>query len=140
MRDLNERLDTAVLLITHDLGVVAETCERVIVMYAGQIVEEAPVNEIFNHPQHPYTKGLIQSVPDMRYKKESLYSIPGNVPKPGSITKGCRFAPRCEFAFERCMTENPPLYETSSLHQARCFLLDKPGEEDLTYVESAVEG
>ena len=140
MRDLNERLDTAVLLITHDLGVVAETCERVIVMYAGQIVEEAPVNEIFNHPQHPYTKGLIQSVPDMRYKKESLYSIPGNVPKPGSITKGCRFAPRCEFAFERCVTENPPLYETSSLHQARCFLLDKPGEEDLTYVESAVEG
>ena len=67
------------------LGVVAETCERVIVMYAGQIVEEAPVKQIFDDPQHPYTKGLIQSVPDMRYKKERLYSIPGNVPKPGSI-------------------------------------------------------
>ncbi len=71
------------LLITHDLGVVAETCERVIVMYAGQIVEEAPIHEIFTNPKHPYTQGLIQSVPDMRYKKENLYSIPGSVPKPG---------------------------------------------------------
>ena len=85
MRELNTRLNTAVLLITHDLGVVAETCERVIVMYAGQIIEEAPVKMIFDDPQHPYTKGLIQSVPDMRYKKDRLYSIPGNVPKPGSI-------------------------------------------------------
>ncbi|AWE08726.1 peptide ABC transporter ATP-binding protein [Lysinibacillus sp. 2017] len=137
IRELNERLNTAVLLITHDLGVVAETCERVIVMYAGQIVEEAPVNEIFKNPQHPYTKGLIQSVPDMRFKKDSLYSIPGNVPKPGSITTGCRFAPRCEFAFERCMMENPPLYETSSSHQGRCFLLDVEGSP--AYVESAVK-
>lgn len=77
MRDLNERLNTAVLLITHDLGVVAETCERVIVMYAGQIVEEAPVNEIFRNPQHPYTKGLIQSVPDMRYKRIRFIRFPG---------------------------------------------------------------
>lgn len=70
MKDLNKRLNTAVLLITHDLGVVAETCERVIVMYAGQIVEEAPVQEIFSNPKHPYTQGLIQSVPDIRYKKK----------------------------------------------------------------------
>ena len=75
MKELNTRLNTAVLLITHDLGVVAETCERVIVMYAGQIIEEASVKTIFENPQHPYTKGLIQSVPDMRYKKERLYSI-----------------------------------------------------------------
>lgn len=122
MKELNERLNTAVLMITHDLGVVAETCERVVVMYAGQIVEEAPVLEIFQNPQHPYTKGLIQSVPDMRYKKDSLYSIPGNVPKPGSIKQGCRFAPRCEFAFDRCFTENPALYETSATHVSRCFL------------------
>ena len=104
MKDLNERLNTAVLLITHDLGVVAETCERVVVMYAGQIVEEGPVQTIFKDPQHPYTKGLLQSVPDMRYKKQRLYSIPGNVPKPGSINTGCRFAARCEFAFEKCLT------------------------------------
>lgn len=122
MKELNERLNTAVLMITHDLGVVAETCERVVVMYAGQIVEEAPVLEIFQNPQHPYTKGLIQSVPDMRYKKDSLYSIPGNVPKPGSIKQGCRFAPRCEFAFDRCFAENPALYETSATHVSRCFL------------------
>ncbi len=125
MRDLNERLNTAILLITHDLGVVAETCERVIVMYAGQVVEEAPVREIFKNPQHPYTKGLIQSVPDMRFKKDSLYSIPGNVPKPGTIKEGCRFAPRCEYATERCMKETPSLYQTSDVHQARCFLIEE---------------
>ncbi len=123
IKDLNSQLNTAVLLITHDLGVVAQTCERVIVMYAGQIVEEAPVREIFANPKHPYTQGLIQSVPDMRYKKSELYSIPGNVPKPGSITKGCRFAPRCPHAFERCISEAPPLYEAGTNHIARCFLL-----------------
>lgn len=125
MRELNTRLNTAVLLITHDLGVVAETCERVIVMYAGQIIEEAPVKQIFDDPQHPYTKGLIQSVPDMRYKKDRLYSIPGSVPKPGSIRQGCRFAARCEFAFDRCSKENPELYGTSDIHQTRCFLYDE---------------
>lgn len=136
MRDLNERLNTAVLMITHDLGVVAETCERVIVMYAGQIVEQASVNEIFKNPQHPYTKGLIQSVPDMRYKKEALYSIPGNVPKPGSIKMGCRFAPRCEFAHARCTQENPPLYGAGEAHVARCFLLEKEAQ----YGESIAKG
>ena len=122
MKDVNKRLNTAVLLITHDLGVVAETCERVIVMYAGQIVEEASVNEIFNNPLHPYTQGLIKSVPDMRYKKESLYSIPGTVPKPGSIKVGCRFAERCEFAMERCTQETPPFYKATEQHKSRCFL------------------
>ena len=123
IKDLNSRLNTAVLLITHDLGVVAQTCERVIVMYAGQIVEEAPVQEIFTNSKHPYTQGLIQSVPDMRYKKSELYSIPGNVPKPGSITQGCRFAPRCPHAFDRCRSETPALYEAAENHIARCFLL-----------------
>lgn len=113
------------MLITHDLGVVAETCERVIVMYGGQIVEEGPVKEIFESPQHPYTRGLIQSVPDMRYKKERLYSIPGNVPKPGSIKKGCRFAARCEYAFERCLNENPQIYHTNDHHISRCFLAEE---------------
>ena len=127
MKDLNVRLGTAILLITHDLGVVAETCERVIVMYAGQIIEEAPTKLIFEDPQHPYTKGLIQSVPDMRYKKDRLHSIPGNVPKPGSILNGCRFAARCEFAFDRCREENPELYETADVHQTRCFLYDEGG-------------
>ncbi|WP_025782777.1 ABC transporter ATP-binding protein [Sporosarcina sp. D27] len=127
MKELNTRLDTAIMLITHDLGVVAETCERVIVMYAGQVIEEASVKKIFEDPQHPYTKGLIQSVPDMRYKKDRLYSIPGNVPKPGTIKKGCKFAARCEFAFDRCLEENPALIQTETGHQTRCFLYSEEG-------------
>ncbi len=139
MKDLNKRLNTAVLLITHDLGgVVAETCERVIVMYAGQIVEEAPIHEIFTNPKHPYTQGLIQSVPDMRYKKENLYSIPGSVPKPGSIQVGCRFAARCEYAMERCLQETPPLFEAAENHKSRCFLLEKQEVEQR--VESVIKG
>lgn len=127
MKELNTRLDTAIMLITHDLGVVAETCERVIVMYAGQVIEEASVKKIFEDPQHPYTKGLIQSVPDMRYKKDRLYSIPGNVPKPGTIKKGCKFAARCEFAFDRCLAEDPALIQTETGHQTRCFLYSEEG-------------
>lgn len=125
MKKLNTDLGTAILLITHDLGVVAEICERVIVMYAGQIIEEAPTSVLFKDPQHPYTQGLIQSVPDMRLKKERLYSIPGNVPKPGTILTGCRFAPRCKFAFDRCTSENPELYGTADVHQTRCFLYEE---------------
>ncbi|WJY27662.1 ABC transporter ATP-binding protein [Sporosarcina trichiuri] len=130
MKDLNTRLDTAIMLITHDLGVVAETCQRVIVMYAGQVIEEAPVKTIFDNPQHPYTKGLIQSVPDMRYKKDRLFSIPGNVPKPGSIRQGCKFAARCEFAFDRCLSEDPELIHTEAAHQTRCFLYSEEGVKD----------
>lgn len=138
MKELNTRLNTAILLITHDLGVVAETCERVIVMYSGQIIEEARAKTLFENPQHPYTKGLIQSVPDMRYKKDRLYSIAGNVPRPGTIKQGCRFAARCEFAFDRCLREDPELYETSSEQKVRCFLYDEEGVEaiDKALVES----
>ncbi|ANU11691.1 oligopeptide ABC transporter ATP-binding protein [Planococcus antarcticus DSM 14505] len=138
IKSLNERLNTAVLLITHDLGVVAESCERVVIMYAGKVVEEGPVQTIFNDPQHPYTKGLLESVPDMRFKKERLYSIPGNVPKPGTIKTGCKFAARCEFAFDRCTVEDPELYQTADNHQTRCFLFD-PKEvqsHDRTVVKS----
>ncbi|MGM9968093.1 MULTISPECIES: ABC transporter ATP-binding protein [unclassified Rummeliibacillus] len=138
MKDLNVRLNTAVMLITHDLGVVAETCERVIVMYNGQIVEEGPVELIFKNPEHPYTKGLIHSVPDMRFKKQRLFSISGNVPKPGTVKQGCRFAARCEYAFDRCQQENPNLYQTAEQHKTRCFL--KEGKEasldDRTAIES----
>ncbi|MFC4355680.1 ABC transporter ATP-binding protein [Chryseomicrobium palamuruense] len=137
MKDLNTRLNTAIILITHDLGVVAETCERVVVMYAGKVVEEGPVETIFTNPQHPYTKGLLASVPDMRYKKQSLYSIPGNVPKPGSIKEGCRFAARCESVFGRCTQESPPLYQTAAHHKTRCFLYDT--EEVSTYDRATVE-
>lgn len=129
MKDLNKKLDTAIMMITHDLGVVADVCQRVIVMYAGKVVEEANVREIFKNPKHPYTIGLLESVPDVREKKERLYSIPGNVPRPGSITEGCRFAARCEKAFDRCFGENPPLYQYEDGHYVRCFLHATGGEK-----------
>ncbi|MEH7385528.1 ABC transporter ATP-binding protein [Bacillus sp. JJ1521] len=123
MKELNVEMNTAIMLITHDLGVVAQICERVAAMYAGRIVEEGKVSSIFKNPKHPYTKGLLKSVPDIRKKNERLYSIPGNVPRPGSITHGCRFAERCEFAFERCFSENPELYDVDDKgHRVRCFL------------------
>lgn len=124
MKKLNRETGTAIALITHDLGVVAQMCERVIVMYAGKIVEEGSVKDIFNHPSHPYTKGLIASVPDMRNPSPRLYSIPGNVPKPGSINKGCLFAPRCDYVMDRCKEELPDLIPLDREHQVRCFLHD----------------
>lgn len=122
IKQLNKELGTAVMLITHDLGVVAEMCDRVVVMYAGKVVEEADVRTIFHRPQHPYTKGLIQSVPRMDDAKERLYSIPGNVPQLSMHLKGCRFAPRCEFVFDRCRESLPELLETEAEHKCRCWL------------------
>lgn len=123
MKDLNQKTNTSIILITHDLGVVAEICERVIVMYAGQIVEQGDVRKILKDPQHPYTRGLLKSVPDLRGKKDRLYSIPGTVPVPGSVIKGCRFAARCADAFEKCRHESPILHQTENDgHEVRCFL------------------
>lgn len=131
MKELNVEMNTAIMLITHDLGVVAQICERVVVMYAGKIVEEGEVSSIFKNPKHPYTKGLLKSVPDIRNKNERLYSIPGNVPKPGSIKHGCRFAERCEVAFERCSSENPELYKVDDRgHRVRCFLQTREEESN----------
>ncbi|MFC7373634.1 ABC transporter ATP-binding protein [Fictibacillus iocasae] len=124
MKKLNKETDTAIMMITHDLGVVAEMCERVVVMYAGKIVEEGDVKTIFQNPKHPYTVGLIQSVPDMREKKERLYSIPGNVPKPGSVNYGCHFAPRCEHAMPQCISDTPALKAFENGQQVRCWLYE----------------
>ncbi|MEH7482747.1 ABC transporter ATP-binding protein [Neobacillus drentensis] len=138
MKDLNKKTNTTIILITHDLGVVAEICERVIVMYSGQIVEQGDVRTILKNPQHPYTKGLLKSVPDLRGKKERLYSIPGTVPTPGSIQKGCRFAARCSEAFGQCQEETPDLYETEKdEHEVRCFLHElKKGSDNHVRVTS----
>lgn len=125
MRKLNEEKDMAILLITHDLGVVAEMCNRVVVMYSGQIVEEGTTREILKDPQHPYSKGLIRSLPKMDEKDQELYSIPGTVPRPKKGLVGCRFAPRCEYAFDRCFQENPELYNLKEGRSSRCFLHDE---------------
>jgi peptide/nickel transport system ATP-binding protein len=123
MKKLKEEKGTAIMLITHDLGVVAEMCDRVVVMYAGKVVEEADVYEIFENPQHPYTKGLLNSIPKLRQKTDRLESIPGNVPIPANMPIGCKFAPRCSQAMDICWEQDPDLMQIAEGHQCRCFLL-----------------
>ena len=122
MKDLKERLGMAIMIITHDLGVIAEMAERVIVVYAGQIMEEAVSQVLFNEPLHPYTVSLLQSVPTVEGKQKKLFVIPGNVPDPLSYPSGCRFHNRCYAAFERCKTEEPPLGTAGSGRKVRCWL------------------
>jgi peptide/nickel transport system ATP-binding protein len=121
IKDLKEKIDTSVILITHDLAVVAEVCDRAAVMYAGNIVEVADVGELFANPLHPYTKGLLSAVPRPDSKSE-LKSIPGSVPDLIYPPTGCRFHPRCSFAFERCPKVEPPLVEVSPGHKVACLL------------------
>jgi oligopeptide/dipeptide ABC transporter ATP-binding protein len=120
--DLKDKLGTAILLITHDLGLVAETAERVIVMYAGKIVEEALVNDLFDDPRHPYTKGLLSSIPRIDLDRERLSIIKGVVPRPTEFPKGCRFNPRCEYVKELCIKEEPPLISFSEGRRVSCWL------------------
>jgi oligopeptide/dipeptide ABC transporter ATP-binding protein len=126
LKDLQRRFGMAILLITHNLGIVAETCERVAVMYAGQIVEEAPVAGLFARPAHPYTEGLLAAVPRLDARRERLASIPGQVPPATSWPAGCRFHPRCPFAWDKCRAEAPPLLDVGPGHRARCWLVAEP--------------
>ncbi|GGK36056.1 oligopeptide transport ATP-binding protein AppD [Caldalkalibacillus thermarum] len=128
MQKVSEKFDSSIILITHDLGVVAELAERVIVMYAGQIQEEASVNELFNNPLHPYTAGLLAAVPSIEGGAKRLYSIPGNVPSPENYPAGCRFAPRCAQATEACFHTLPELKEIEPGHKVRCHLYQE-GEQ-----------
>ena len=123
MQDLQKKINTAIILITHDLGVVAQVCDRVIVMYAGQIVEVASVTELFHTPQHPYTRALLDSLPrpDATEKGQRLPAIEGIVPSLFELPEGCRFHQRCRFAQEQCKAQPPQLEEHSKLHSARCF-------------------
>ncbi len=121
LRDLSRDTGTAVLLITHDLGVVAEMCARVIVMYAGEIVEHAAVADLFARPQHPYTVGLLGSIPRAGDARDRLSSIAGAVPALTLAMAGCRFAPRCPFADAKCRTSSPPLFDTGNGHLSRCW-------------------
>lgn len=122
MKALNQQSGTAILMITHDLGVVAETCDRVVVMYAGKVVEEGSVRQILKEPQHPYTRGLIQSVPRMDMNLNRLYTIPGSVPHLDDMPKGCKFAPRCSEAEDVCFKEMPELIQLEEGHFCRCWL------------------
>ncbi|ETX27469.1 ABC transporter ATP-binding protein [Roseivivax isoporae] len=121
MGDLRDRTGAAVLLVTHDLGVVAQTCEDVVVMYAGRIVEKAPTGALFADPQHPYTIGLMAAVPRIDAGVARLATIPGSVPPPWARIAGCRFASRCPLASERCRTEDPPLRALAPGHAVACW-------------------
>ena len=121
MRTLREETGTAVILITHDMGVVAEFADDVLVMYAGRVVERASVQALFDMPQHPYTIGLLGSIPRLDLEQTRLATIQGQVPMRLSQVKGCAFAPRCPFATERCRTESPPLRDVGDGHLAACW-------------------
>jgi oligopeptide/dipeptide ABC transporter ATP-binding protein len=121
MKDLKKKLDTSIMLITHDLGVVAEMADRVVVMYSGQIVEQGDVFTIFDNPKHPYTEGLLKSMPSSEKKKGKLYAIEGVVPNPLHLPQGCRFAPRCEYATALCHSEMPETIKISEEEEVRCW-------------------
>ena len=121
LQDLQRRLGMAMLIITHDLGVIAEIADEVVVMYAGKIVESAPVDALFADPQHPYTIGLLGSIPRIEVDRERLSTIEGSVPSPNNQPRGCRFAPRCPFADPRCHLEPPPLRDLGPEHRVACW-------------------
>jgi len=121
MRTLREETGTAIILITHDLGVVAELADDVVVMYAGRIVERATVASLFAEPQHPYTVGLLGSIPRLDIEQDRLAAIEGQVPNPLAPVTGCRFHPRCPFVIERCRHEDPPLIDLGNGHESACW-------------------
>ncbi|CAM5399402.1 ABC transporter ATP-binding protein [Niallia circulans] len=134
INELNQKLEMGVMFITHDLGVVAELCHRVVVMYLGQIVEEASVDSLFERPLHPYTKGLIKSIPQMEGdRSEKLHVIEGTVPSLDNVPTGCRFAPRCPYADSLCLEKAPDLRETSTKQKVRCWHLEKIAQEEEAY-------
>ncbi|HEX6747132.1 MAG TPA: ABC transporter ATP-binding protein [Longimicrobium sp.] len=123
---LQEELGMSIILITHDLGVVAETCDRVIVMYAGQVFEEGPVDDVFHDPQNPYTEGLLRSMPKLGEEVERLAVIPGVVPSPTNWPAGCRFRDRCPYGWEKTEREEPPLFEIGPGRRNKCWLVKYP--------------
>jgi peptide/nickel transport system ATP-binding protein len=121
LRELKAASGAAIILITHDLGIVAEICDEVAVMYAGEVVERAPVEALFERPEHPYTIGLLGSLPRLDRQADELAAIPGMVPDMSALPSGCRFAPRCPFADQRCHREPPPVVRLENNRWSRCF-------------------
>jgi oligopeptide/dipeptide ABC transporter ATP-binding protein len=127
MRDLRAETGAAVILITHDMGVIASIADRVVVMYAGQIVEEAPVKELFAHPKHPYTRLLLRSIPRARVKRARLHAIGGSTPSPSLFPTGCRFHPRCPDAVDKCRSQESELAEAGLHRRVRCWRSGESG-------------
>ena len=138
--DLQKKIGTSILMITHDLGVIAETASRVIVMYAGEVVEQAEVDDLFAKPYHPYTEGLMHSMPHIGHDLERLNVIPGTVPAPTDWPTGCRFRERCPYSWDLCEREHPPLYQIgSSGHISRCHLAIEPERRNRPHPPLVVE-
>ncbi|TCZ77814.1 ABC transporter ATP-binding protein [Paenibacillus albiflavus] len=125
MRDIKEKFKTSIMLITHDLGVVAEMADYVVVMYAGKVIEEASVFELFKNPKHPYTKGLMKAKPVINQRQERLYSIPGQVPNPIELGDNCYFSDRCESCMDICKEKQPPLRTQENGHKIACWLYEE---------------
>jgi peptide/nickel transport system ATP-binding protein len=121
LREIQREMGMAVMLITHDLGVVAEIADRVAVMYAGRIMECGPIEEIFQNMRNPYTKGLLDSIPQLDEKRKRLNAIPGQVPDPADLPVGCKFHPRCHLMIEECKKGEPPLFQVDGDHFSRCI-------------------
>lgn len=128
MKEINKTKNMSMVLITHDLGVVAEMCDRVSVMYAGQVVESTDVRTLFNEAKHPYTQGLLTSMPNANERKKELFSIKGNVPRPDELPKGCAFSTRCPKVFDKCLEESPPLIKLEN-QSCRCWLYEDADRE-----------
>lgn len=139
MKDLQQENGTSVLFITHDLGVVSEVADDVVVMYAGEVVERVPAPVLFGKSttEHPYTEGLKRSIPDAKKPQKRLDAIPGNVPDPLRLPKGCKFAPRCKYCQEKCVKERPELFETERGRFVRCFY---PNKEDRRLGQDDTQG
>jgi peptide/nickel transport system ATP-binding protein len=135
LREMKAALNLSLLLITHDLGVIAETADRVAVMYAGRIIESGPVREIFRNPAHPYTRGLLASMP-AAHRGRRLRAIDGTVPMLGDLPPGCAFNPRCGDRFDRCTTAPPPDYDVGRNQLAKCYLHDPNLKSDLNHLKS----
>lgn len=125
MNQLKKDIGTSIIFITHDLGVVAEVCDEVVVMYCGRVVEKANVYDLFEQPGHPYTEGLLASIPKMGVEVDELDSIPGNVPNPKYMPEGCKFAPRCKYATDICRKEEPGFFDLGNGHVSRCWRCQK---------------
>jgi len=121
LKEIQGEMGMAVMLITHDLGVVSEIADRVAVMYAGRIVESGPIEAIFGEMRHPYTRGLLESIPQLEEKKKRLNAIPGQVPNPMDLPTGCKFHPRCHLMIDDCKREEPPLFQVNGNHFSRCL-------------------
>ena len=127
MKELREKLGSAMIMITHDLGIIAEVCDEVSVVYAGQIVEHGTLEDVFEHTLHPYTEGLFGSLPNIEERRHRLQPIPGLMPDPTDLPKGCCFAPRCKYCTEACTKARPEMKWVSDTHYVRCSRYDEPG-------------